>query len=195
MPEAIFLWEPECTQAKPMTTTFEVSIFMEVSIPYAEYWLHTIQLQPMMLLGFKHGIPYTKFHPCYPLSCWWSLEMSEGRSKTIDDLLNRRALKISTLYKDCIFQCMDEIFCVEFERYPLKFHTKYLTHTFKDISVFETPPGLFSWQQCTLGKILTKQIRFLPFRCVSFQLINFANTILDKFKWVLGYDMCLYYNF
>ena len=32
-----------------------------------------------------------------------------------------------------IFQCMGKIFCVEFQRYPLKFHTKYLTHTLKDM--------------------------------------------------------------
>ena len=73
-------------------------LLMEVRIPYAEYWLHTIQLQPMMLLGFKHDITYRKFHPCYPLSCWWSLERSEGRFKNIDDLLNLRALKISTSF-------------------------------------------------------------------------------------------------
>ena len=53
---------------------------------------------------------------------------------------------------------MSKIFCVEFQRYPLKFHTKYLTHTLKDVqclekwrfkssqiyelvSVFETPPN------------------------------------------------------
>ena len=28
---------------------------------------------------------------------------------------------------------MGKIFCVEFQRVPLKFHTKYLTHTLKDI--------------------------------------------------------------
>ena len=31
-----------------------------------------------------------------------------------------------------IFECMGKIFCVEFQRYPLKFHTKFLTHTLKD---------------------------------------------------------------
>ena len=47
-------------------------------------------------------------------------------------LLNLRALKISMLYKNHIFQYMDKIFCVEFQRVPLKFHTKYLTYTLKD---------------------------------------------------------------
>ena len=48
-------------------------------------------------------------------------------------LLILRALKISTLYKICIFQCMVRYFVWEFQRYPLKVHTKYLTHTLKDI--------------------------------------------------------------
>ena len=34
---------------------------------------------------------------------------------------------------NCIFQYMGKLFCVEFQRYPLKFHTKYLTHTLKDM--------------------------------------------------------------
>ena len=48
------------------------------------------------------------------------------------ELLILRALKISILYKNEISQCMEKIFCVEFQRFPLKFHTKYLTHTLKD---------------------------------------------------------------
>ena len=55
------------------------------------------------------------------------------RFKNAQELLNLRALKISMLYKIHIFQCMSKIFCVEFQRVPLKFHTKYLTHTLKDI--------------------------------------------------------------
>ena len=52
-----------------------------------------------------------------------------GRFKNTYELLNLRALKISKLHKNHIFQCMGKIFCVEFQRVPLKFHTKYLTHT------------------------------------------------------------------
>ena len=37
------------------------------------------------------------------------------------------------LYENNVFQCMGKIFCVEFQRYPLKFHTKYLAHTLKDV--------------------------------------------------------------
>ena len=55
-----------------------------------------------------------------------------GRFKKTYELLNLRALKISPVNKIHIFQCMGKIFCVEFQRYPLKFHTKYLTHTLKD---------------------------------------------------------------
>ena len=53
--------------------------------------------------------------------------------KNIYELLNLRALKSPPANKIHIFQCMDKIFCVEFQRYPLKFHTKYLTHTLKDM--------------------------------------------------------------
>ena len=56
---------------------------------------------------------------------------SGGRFKKAYELLNLRALKFSPLNKIHIFQCMGKIFCVEFQRYPLKFHTKYLTHTLK----------------------------------------------------------------
>ena len=56
-----------------------------------------------------------------------------GRFKKTYELLNQRALKFSYVNKIHIFQCMGKIFCVEFQRYPLKFHTKYLTHTLKDM--------------------------------------------------------------
>ena len=55
-----------------------------------------------------------------------------GRFKKVYELLNLRALKISMLYQNEIFQCMGQIFCVEFQRVPFKFHTKHLTHTLKD---------------------------------------------------------------
>ena len=58
---------------------------------------------------------------------------SGGRFKNTYELLNLRTLKISKLHKNHIFQRMGKIFCVEFQRVPLKFHTKYLTHTLKDV--------------------------------------------------------------
>ena len=59
--------------------------------------------------------------------------VSGGRFKNTYELLNLRALKTSMLYKSHIFQCMGKIFCVEFQRYPLKFHMKYLTHALNDL--------------------------------------------------------------
>ena len=56
-----------------------------------------------------------------------------GRFKNTYELLTLRALKFSYVNKIHIFQCMGKIFCVEFQRYPLKFHTKYLTHTLQDM--------------------------------------------------------------
>ena len=56
-----------------------------------------------------------------------------GRCKNTYELLNLRALKFLPVNKIHIFQCMGKIFCVEFQRYPLKFRTKYLTHTLKDM--------------------------------------------------------------
>ena len=61
---------------------------------------------------------------------WWK---SGGRFKNTYELLNLSALKFSHVNKIHIFQCMGKIYCVEFQRYPLKFHTKYLTHTLKDM--------------------------------------------------------------
>ena len=59
--------------------------------------------------------------------------VSTGRFKNTYELLNLKALKISMLYKIHIFQCMGKIFCGKFQRVPLKFHAKYLTHTLKDV--------------------------------------------------------------
>ena len=58
---------------------------------------------------------------------------SGGHFKNTYELLNLRALKFSPAKKMHVFQCMSKIFCVEFQMYPLKFHTKYLTHTLKDM--------------------------------------------------------------
>ena len=80
-----------------------------------------------------------------------------GRLKNAYELLYLRVPEISMFDKNCIFEWMGKVFCVEFQRVPLKFHTKYLTHTFRDvylvfrwkfksslvqelIGVFETPP-------------------------------------------------------
>ena len=48
-------------------------------------------------------------------------------------LLNLRALKITTFHNNQIYQSMDKIFCVEFQRYSLKFYAKFLTRKLKDM--------------------------------------------------------------
>ena len=74
---------------------------------------------------------HDNFSLAFSCPCWH--HNPGGRFKNIYKLLNPRALKISMLYKNYIFQCRGKIFCVEFQRVPLKFHTKYLTHTLKDV--------------------------------------------------------------
>ena len=56
-----------------------------------------------------------------------------GAFQNTYELSNLRALKFSLVNKIHVFQCMGEIFCVEFQSFLLKFHTKYLTHALKDI--------------------------------------------------------------
>ena len=63
----------------------------------------------------------------------WAFQKHLWTLKSKSELLNVRALTFSSVNKIHIFQCMGKIFCVEFQRYPLKFHTKYLTHALKDM--------------------------------------------------------------
>ena len=58
-----------------------------------------------------------------------------GRFKNAYQLINLGAHKFSFLNQLHIFQCMGKIFSVEFQRVPLKFHTKDFTHTLKDASL------------------------------------------------------------
>ena len=52
-----------------------------------------------------------------------------GRFKKAYELLNLRAFRFSPVNKMHIFQCMGKYYVW---KGPLKFHTKYLTHTLKD---------------------------------------------------------------
>ena len=82
-----------------------------------------------------------------------------GVSKTLTSSLLWELLDIHFSTDFTSFKSMDKICCVELQRVPLKFHTKYLTHTLKEttfipsskfkssqivwlICVFETPPFL-----------------------------------------------------
>ena len=102
---------------------------------------------PSGMLKRNLRVSYTKHsvHPCWKnnqilfciiksdqdpityLYCAW------GHFKNTYELLNLKALKFSHANKIHMFQCMGKIFCVEFQRYPLIFHTKYLIHTLKDM--------------------------------------------------------------
>ena len=70
---------------------------------------------------------------CHQVESLQHIQRSAGHFKNAYKLINLRALEFSTWYKSCIFQCMSKIYCVEFQRYPLKFHTKYVIHTLKDV--------------------------------------------------------------
>ena len=60
-----------------------------------------------------------------------------GGLKNLFQLLNLRVLIFSPENKMLIFQCMGNIFCVEFYRVPLMIHTKYLTHKMKDANFIQ----------------------------------------------------------
>ena len=70
-----------------------------------------------------------------------------GRFKNTYELLNRRAVTFSPGNKIHIFQCMGKIFCMEFQKYPLKFYRKYLTHTLK---------GMINIQHCNFRALTFK---------------------------------------
>ena len=101
------------------------------AIMYGVTGMH--QLPYIMLLWLS--INSWKCLMCSQHCCHWypGAKAPGGRFKNTYELLNLRALKISKLHKNHIFQCMGKIFCVEFQRVPLKFHAKYLTHTLKDV--------------------------------------------------------------
>ena len=76
-------------------------------------------------------------------------------------LVNLVALKFLPLNKLRIFQCIGKIFCVEFQRVPLKFHTKYLTHTLKD-AIFIRAENLRSLKFKSSYKFLKRPLSPLP---------------------------------
>ena len=101
-----------------------------VTLVYTFLSLAWVKLDVGRCITFKYFI----YYPCWPLYVARCVERSGGPVfQNVYELLNLRSLKILMLYKKHIFQCMGMIFCVEFQRFPLKFHTKYLTHTLKDV--------------------------------------------------------------
>ena len=100
-----------------------------------------------------------------------------GAFKKTYELINLGACKFSFISKLHIFQCMAKISCVEFQRFPLKFHTKYLTHTLKE-------------------KIVIQYWNFRSFH--DYELINVfetphyvlsccTNHIIQRFDWIQSY--------
>ena len=94
---------------------------------------HTLKLhmhrKPFLMDNNDITVLCGKYH-----TCWWP-----GCAKchgAFQKHLNPRSPKFSPAIKIYIFQCMDKIFSVEFQWYPLKFHTKYHTHTLKDTFLY-----------------------------------------------------------
>ena len=95
---------------------------------------HNWDQYPTIMMPMKKIITFFWISVC----CWsppgeTQFMWAGGHIKNTYELLNLRALKFLPVNKIHIFQCMGKIFCVGFQRYPLKFHTKYLTHTLKDM--------------------------------------------------------------
>ena len=87
-----------------------------------------------LYLGAGQSIPLTNvkricMYMWKALSIW---KTREGGVQKCLRALKSKSSKSSPVNKRHIFHCMGKIVCVEFQRVPLKFHTKYLTHTLKD---------------------------------------------------------------
>ena len=95
-----------------------------------KYW---INYNFWCLLGYR-------YYPWQSSKLNWGINISDMKvwSKNslnnAHDLLNLRALKISMLYQIILFNVWD-IFC-GLLRWSLKFHTNYLTHTWKDVYAY-----------------------------------------------------------
>ena len=92
--------------------------------------------QPTFIDLFRH--PVLRRYTISVCFTTWVDSWRSGRFKNIDERLNLRALKFSPVNRICVFQCMGKIFYVEFQSYPLKFHTKYHIHTLKDMIFYTT---------------------------------------------------------
>ena len=112
--------------ASPRPTTLEED--REIFVDFSSILCLWIEIQGMRTYNFfdwvsntdenKHKQKYVKLYKWYDI-------LININIKKMHQLLNLRALKISMLYKIHAFQCLGRIFCVEFQRETLKFHTKY----------------------------------------------------------------------
>ena len=94
--------------------------------------------QPCLSTSTPGHFP-SKTSPTCVGQIFFSLLGQGGISKSHMIFFYPRALTISMFHKYHTFLCLGKISCVEFQRYPLKFYTKYLTKTLKDI--------YFIWRQ------------------------------------------------
>ena len=108
------------------------------------YWLHTLPMIFSDVNKLKRWTGFTTWQyvkltlpnvrvvldlcikdVCTGLRSAWPRYLRTGeRFKNTYELLNLRALKFSPVNKIHIFQCIGKMFCEEFQRFPLKFHTK-----------------------------------------------------------------------
>ena len=87
-----------------------------INLSLIRCWMHLFHTIPSYIISASRVYSgYTAYQ-----------KWSRGQLKNGYELLDLRALKLWTFYKNSIFQCMGKIFCVEFQRYTLKFHAKYL---------------------------------------------------------------------
>ena len=128
-------------QTKP--STYEWKCVNQIHLFTLCHWSHNVLPHSYLCYSIRI-VGMCDLHTCIQVAefqRWhpWAVcvtgndEWSGGRFKNTYELLNLRALKISKLHINHIFQCMGKILCVEFQRVPLKFHTKYLTHTLKNV--------------------------------------------------------------
>ena len=157
---------------------------------------------------------YISISSYLPSQVFWShhlpaiccCQLDRGAFQNTYELVNLGALKFSLINKLHIFQCMIKIFCMEFQREPSKFHTKYLTHTLKEtifiqywkfrssyiyevVNIFETLP----WA-CFLCMV---EQRSQPLRedisCVRSCLVDFgAQVPFRYYTWLIHFILCCY---
>ena len=134
--DCLLEWCLHCRSISPRICTLCYQAFV-IKLFIIYYWqLTNWQLMKTIWKSYVSYVYYCRqnmMRNVYWFVNYDKCNTSGGRFKNTYELLNLRALKISMLYKNHIFQCMGKIFCVEFQRVPLKFHTKYLIHTLKDV--------------------------------------------------------------
>ena len=106
-----------------------------------EWWLAYLSHSPSLSAPLQEQkYPGTFLATSMPVS-----PVPGDRFKNTYELLNVRALTFSCQNKIHIFQCMGKIFCAEFQRVPLKFHTKYLALTLKGTILIQCWNSKSSW--------------------------------------------------